>query len=316
VTDRSRTTDARDGRSRTRICTAAAIAAVALAGCASAAGSPANPARPATAPASSAAPTSASPDRATSRSPAPVASRPARRTRRQVLAGKIVGIDPGHNGLNYTDPAFLDRKIWNGRAWENCNTTGTQTAGGYTEALFNFNVAAFLGADLRTDGARVVLTRRSNNGIGPCVNRRIQIINRVRAAVAVDIHADSGPSWGRWFTVLEPVADGINNGVIAPSVRFGSYVRSALLAVTPIRLSNYSGLDGLVFRNNLAGLNLATVPIVLIECGNMASPADARLLTSSGVQRRIARALEAAIIRFLTGRWPPGVAGRRSPAGG
>ena len=26
---------------------------------------------------------------------------------RTPLAGKIIGIDPGHNGLNYTDPAFL-----------------------------------------------------------------------------------------------------------------------------------------------------------------------------------------------------------------
>src|SRR5881296_1737341 len=60
---------------------------------------------------------------------APPASRPP-------LAGKIVGIDPGHNGLNYTSPAFLNRKVWNGREWEGCDTTGTRTAGGYTEARF------------------------------------------------------------------------------------------------------------------------------------------------------------------------------------
>jgi len=34
------------------------------------------------------------------------------------LAGKIIGIDPGHNGLNYTDPGYLNRKVWNGREWE------------------------------------------------------------------------------------------------------------------------------------------------------------------------------------------------------
>ena len=50
---------------------------------------------------------------------------------RRPLAGKVIGIDPGHNGLNYTDPAFLNHKIWNGREWEGCDTTGTQTAGGY-----------------------------------------------------------------------------------------------------------------------------------------------------------------------------------------
>jgi len=218
------------------------------------------------------------------------------------LAGKTVGIDPGHNGLNYTDPAFLDRQIWNGREFENCNTTGTQTASGYTEAQFNFNVATYLAADLRRDGARVVLTRWNNHGIGPCVNRRAQIINAAHPDVAIDIHADGGPTWGRGFTVLEPVADGINNRIIAPSLLFGSYVHSAFLTYTPLRPSDYYGHNGYIFRNNLAGLNLTQVPEVLIECGNMPNRADAALLTSPRVQMQIARALEAAMIRFLTRR--------------
>ena len=220
------------------------------------------------------------------------------------LAGKIVGIDPGHNGLNYTDPAFLDHQIWNGREYENCNTTGTQTAGGYTEARFNFSVAAYLAADLRAQGAKTVLTRHNNHGIGPCVNERAAIIDRSGADVAIDIHADGGPARGRGFTVLEPVADGPNDKVIAASLRFGGYVHRALIADTPLRPSDYYGHDGYIFRNNLAGLNLTTVPEVLIECGNMPNPADAALLTSVSVQREIARALDAAIVRFLTGRWP------------
>src|ERR1700733_12980629 len=65
------------------------------------------------------------------------------------LAGKVVGIDPGHNGRNWTDPAFIDHLIWNGREQETCDTTGTQTDAGYTEAQFNWNVASFLAEDLR-----------------------------------------------------------------------------------------------------------------------------------------------------------------------
>ena len=218
------------------------------------------------------------------------------------LAGKVVGIDPGHNGLNGTDPAFINHKIWNGREWESCNTTGTQTAAGYTEALFNWNVARYLTADLHKEGARVVLTRHNNHGVGPCVNRRSTMLNHTD--VAIDIHADGGPTWGRGFTVLEPVADGPNDKVIASSIRFGQYVHQAFLADTPMRASDYYGHDGYIFRNDLAGLNLTAVPKVLIECGNMRNATDAALLSSSPVQREIARALEAAIIRFLTGRWP------------
>jgi N-acetylmuramoyl-L-alanine amidase len=222
---------------------------------------------------------------------APAAAKP--------LAGKIIGVDPGHNGRNHTDPAYINHLIWNGREWETCNTTGTETDSGYTEARFNFRVAIFLRADLRRDGARVVMTRTNNHGVGPCVNRRARIIDRAHANVAIDIHADGGPPGGRGFAVLEPVSDGPNDKVIGSSERFGRDVRRALLARTSMPESTYDGVHGIEPRDNLAGLNLTSVPEVLIECGNMRNATDARLLTSARFQRRIARALEAAIIRFL-----------------
>jgi len=143
------------------------------------------------------------------------------------------------------------------------------------------------------------MTRHGNNGVGPCVTSRAHILNRAGASVALDIHADGGPAWGRGFTVLEPVADGPNDGIITASARLGNDVRSALLKYTSMPVSNYDGQDGLVSRNDLAGLNLATEPKVLIECGNMRNSTDARLLTASWFQRRLARALEAAVVTFL-----------------
>ena len=130
------------------------------------------------------------------------------------LLGKSVGVDPGHNGLNYTAPATINAQIWNGREYEACNTTGTDTDSGYTEAQFNWNVAQYLTADLRAEGATVVLTRSSNNGVGPCVNQRAAIFNQAHTDVSIAIHADGGPPDGRGFAVLQPVADGPNDGVI------------------------------------------------------------------------------------------------------
>jgi N-acetylmuramoyl-L-alanine amidase len=218
------------------------------------------------------------------------------------LAGKTVGIDPGHNGRNKDDPSYINHRIWNGREWETCDTTGTETDGGYSEALFNWRVAGFLRADLRADGARVVLSRTSNDGVGPCVNRRTRIINRAHANVAIDIHADGGPASGRGFTVLEPVADGPNDKVIKSSVRFGSYVRTALLKYTRMPQSDYYGHDGVIFRDDLAGLNLATQPKILIETGNMRNARDARLLVQTWFQKRLAKAFTAAVVRFLAKR--------------
>jgi N-acetylmuramoyl-L-alanine amidase len=223
------------------------------------------------------------------------------------LAGKIVGIDPGHNGLNHTDPGYLARLVWNGRAWEMCDTAGTQTGSGYTEALFNFRVAEYLRADLIRAGARVVMTRNTNSGLGPCVDMRSFIINKAHANVAVDIHADGTDSAAavrdRGFAILEPVRDpGLNppNGkVITPSARLGADVRAAMLAGTSMPVSNYDGKNGITHRDDLAGLNLTKVPKILIEVGNMKNATDASLLTSAKFQQQVARALLAAIIHFL-----------------
>ena len=215
------------------------------------------------------------------------------------LAGKVIGIDPGHNGGNFTDPGAIAHLVWNGTGWEACDTTGTTTDGGYTEAQFTINVARYLRADLRRDGARVVTTRTGNDGVGPCVDRRAQMINQAHADVAVDIHGDGGPASGRGFTVLEPVADGPNDTVITASQRLGDDVRQAMLAGTAMPVSDYTGVDGIMPRDDLAGLNLTTVPKVLIECGNMRNATDAGLLVTARFQRQVASALAAAVVAFL-----------------
>jgi N-acetylmuramoyl-L-alanine amidase len=215
------------------------------------------------------------------------------------LAGKVVGVDPGHNGKNYTDPTFLNKQIFNGVNYEGCDTTGTETDSGYSEAQFNFNVATYLRSDLEADGATVVMTRTSNTGVGPCVTTRAQILNNAGADVAVDIHADGGPTTGRGFAVLEPVADGPNDAIVGPSESLGALVVSHFLT-TGIPTSNYDGTNGVDFRNNLAGLNLATEPKILIECGNMKNPIDAALLVTPAFQQSAAAALAQAVIAFLT----------------
>jgi N-acetylmuramoyl-L-alanine amidase len=218
------------------------------------------------------------------------------------LAGKVVGIDPGHNGLNYSAPGVINQPVFNGTGYEPCDTTGTATDSGYTEAQFNFNVATYLQDDLQAEGASVVLTRPNNVGVGPCVTTRAAIINDVHADAAVDIHADGGPADGRGFAVLEPVADGSNDAVIGLSAAFATEMRDAFDAGTPMPVSDYDGVGGLQPRNDLAGLNLTTVPKVLIECGNMRNDTDAALLVTTAFQQEAAAAMARAITQFLTGQ--------------
>src|ERR1700709_2311072 len=194
------------------------------------------------------------------------------------LAGKVVGIDPGHNGGNFSDPRFINSPVWNGREEEACDTTGTETDGGYTEALFNFRVASYLRRDLIAEGAKVVMTRRTNTRVGPCITRSAKIHNKARADVASDTHAGGGPAEGRGVAILTPVGDGPNDHVIASSKRFGRILLRRYTTVTGIPISNYDGSAGFPPRGDLPGLNLTPVPKVLIECVNMRNAGDAARL--------------------------------------
>ncbi|HLY82986.1 MAG TPA: N-acetylmuramoyl-L-alanine amidase [Acidimicrobiales bacterium] len=218
------------------------------------------------------------------------------------LTGKVVAIDPGHNGGNFSNPSYINAPIWNGRASEACDTTGAATDGGYTEAQFNFNVAGYLAADLAAEGAKVVLTRTTNTGVGPCVTERAAIGNAAHADAAISIHADGGPPSGRGFAVLEPVADGPNNAIIGPSATLGTDIRDTFGAGTGEPVSSYDGVNGIQPRSDLAGTNLSTVPKVFIECANMRNATDAALLVTTSWQQGAAKALAVGITAFLTGR--------------
>ena len=227
-------------------------------------------------------------------------------------------MDPGHNGGNFAAASVIGKLIWNGRETETCDTTGAQTDGGYTEAQFNWNVAVYLTADLRAEGATVALTRTSNTGVGPCVTERAAIGNQVHANAAISIHADGGPPGGRGFAILEPVADGRNDAIIGPSVILGADLRSAFASGTGEPFSSYDGTDGIQPRDDLAGINLSTVPKVFIECANMRNATDAALVTSAAVaghgrprDRRRADRLPHQGRVMIRGR-----RARRGPAGG
>ena len=75
------------------------------------------------------------------------------------LAGKVVAIDPGHNPNNWKHLAEIGKPVPAGGFLKTCDTTGTESANGYTEAAFNFDVATRLAHILKTAGATVVLTR-------------------------------------------------------------------------------------------------------------------------------------------------------------
>jgi N-acetylmuramoyl-L-alanine amidase len=218
------------------------------------------------------------------------------------LVGKVVAVDPGHDGGNEQASGAIDRSVFVGNGYKACDTDGTETASGYTEHAFTWDVAQRLAALLEDEGATVVLTRDSDSAVGPCVDQRAEIGNAAHADAAVSIHADGGPPDGHGFTVIEPLTvHPYNDAIVGPSASLGADMVAAYATATGLATSTYDGVDGVSRRDDLGGLNLSTVPKVLIETGNMQNGPDAALLEAPAFRQTAATGIAAGITAFLTG---------------
>ncbi|SEL94081.1 N-acetylmuramoyl-L-alanine amidase [Streptacidiphilus jiangxiensis] len=222
------------------------------------------------------------------------------------LTGLTVVLDPGHNPGNWRHPSEINRLVDIGNGRKACNTTGTETRSGYTEAAFTLDLARRVRVLLEAEGARVVMTQDGNLPWGPCVTERAAIGNRAHANAVVAIHADGAAPSGHGFHVILParvVAGAADTrAIVGPSRRLGVTLRNAFTSLTGEPFATYlGGGTGLMVRSDLGGLNLSRVPAVFIECGNMRNTADAARLSAPGWRELAAHGIALGITRFLTG---------------
>jgi N-acetylmuramoyl-L-alanine amidase len=298
-------------RVRARIRTGAGLLAgiaalVALAGCGPGTPAAAHWADPGTSPSgasSSSGPPPPAPGPSGSAAPKGAASTPpSGPLNLRAVSGRTILVDAGHNGANGAHPEIINKQVPMGTGTKECDTTGTETNAGYTEAAFTFDVATRLAALLKAAGAKVVLTRTDNTGVGPCVDKRAAIGNEARADAGVSIHGDGAPAGGHGFHVMEPMKVGApSDAIIGPSNQLALKIRDAYRARTGIPTSSYIGSNGINPRADMAGLNLSTIPKVLVECGNMRNAGDAAFMTSAAGRQKIAEGLAAGLAAFLAG---------------
>ncbi|MCW2884147.1 MAG: N-acetylmuramoyl-L-alanine amidase [Streptosporangiaceae bacterium] len=208
------------------------------------------------------------------------------------LAGKVIALDPGHNGGNAAHPEIINKPVYIITGYKECDTTGTETDAGYSEHAFNWDVSNRLKTILESRGAKVVLTRHNDTGVGPCINQRAAVGNRAKADAALSVHADGAARSGHGFHIIEPAPiKGHTDKTVKSSNRLALALRAAYLKGTQIPYSTYAGKNALDVRNDLGGLNLSTVPKVFIETGNMQNPGDAAKLSDANFRQRIAQSL-------------------------
>jgi N-acetylmuramoyl-L-alanine amidase len=211
------------------------------------------------------------------------------------IAGKIVFLDPGHNGAN---DASISRQVPTGRGGtKDCQASGTSTDDGLAEHTFAWDTTLRIRAALNALGVRTAMSRGDDTGLGPCVDERAAMANALKPNAIVSIHADGGPPTGRGFHVLYS-SPPLNDAQAGPAVQFASVMRDQLRASGFVP-STYIGTGGLNPRSDIAGLNLAQYPSILVELGNMKNPADSALMKTPEGRQKYADAVVRGIAGFL-----------------
>jgi N-acetylmuramoyl-L-alanine amidase len=214
------------------------------------------------------------------------------------VAGAIVFLDPGHNGAN---DGSINRQVANGRGGtKECQTTGTTTDTGYPEHTFNWEVVLRIREELTQLGVRTAMSRGNDNALGPCVDQRAAMANALHPDAIVSIHADGGPPDGRGFHVNYSNPP-LNDAQARADVRLAQ-VMASQLAATGLTPSTYRGTNGLYGRADLAGLNLAQYPSILIEMGNIKNQQEAAVMTSPEGRAKYAAAVVQGINAYLAQR--------------
>ncbi|ORW32499.1 N-acetylmuramoyl-L-alanine amidase [Mycobacterium paraense] len=218
------------------------------------------------------------------------------------IAGMGVFLDAGHNAVN---DASISRQVPNGRGGtKECQTSGAAADDGYPEHAFTWAVVGLISGQLNSMGVHTQLSRADDNSVGPCVDQRAAAANAMHPDAIVSIHADGGPPSGSGFHVNYS-APPLNASQSGPSVQLARAMRDALVQAG-FHPSTYVGSDGLYGRDDLAGLNLAEYPAVLVELGNMKNADEAARMESADGRARYAGAVTQGIVAFLNAKAPAG----------
>jgi len=216
------------------------------------------------------------------------------------ITGMTVFLDPGHSGLS---DASLNRQIPTGRGdTKQCQTTGTSTNDGYPEHAFNWDVVSRIQQDLAAQGVHTQLARPDDASVGPCVDQRAAAANALHPDAIVSVHADGAPAGGHGFHVNYS-APPLNDAQAGPAVQLATTMRDSLVA-SGMQESTYIGNNGLYGRADLAGLNLAQYPAVLVEVGNMRNGDEAAQMESPDGRQHYADAITKGIVAYLDTKAP------------
>lgn len=217
---------------------------------------------------------------------------------RAALRGRSIALDPGHNGQNLTREGRIGRTVRVGSLRVPCDEIGVfysppsqSGTSPISESQIALDVAKLVRDRLAEAGAEVHMTRRADTSWGPCVDKRLAVINA--ADLALSLHVAHGTSSARGFSVriADSVSSGRGSDLAAQDRRLAVALARNWRDTTGLRPATSAGADGVLedaTRPLLAG---STVPIVELAMGNLRHEVDRTTLVDTADRERLADAI-------------------------
>ncbi len=191
-----------------------------------------------------------------------------------LLIGKTVVVDPGHGS---PDP-------------------GAKGPSGTLEKDNNLAIAQFLGEELKTAGAKVVLSRTDDNSPANTagtvyteradLQKRVDIANENNADLFISIHNDS------WQT-----AHGTTTFYSSENPSYSSYKLAQLIQS---QLTREIGTQNLGVKDSrLYVLRNNTMPAVLVEVAFISYPTEEKLLADDAFRKKAAHGISQGVLQFI-----------------
>jgi N-acetylmuramoyl-L-alanine amidase len=196
-----------------------------------------------------------------------------------VLDGKVIGLDPGHGGINSIG----------------INDPGAIGPSGLIERDIVTDISHQLKKMLEEMGATVVMTR-TGNSTNLSLEGRANMVNNLGADIFVSIHANAS---------LSPLQNGTSVFYYAPlDNEFGSQRSARRLLAQSIQTELVNELklrDMGIIEKNLAVLRYTTMPSALVEVAYISNPAEEKLLADAAFRKRAAERIMRGIVQYFVG---------------
>jgi len=188
------------------------------------------------------------------------------------VSKKVIVIDAGHGGF---DPGAV-------------SNSGTR------EDKINLIIARKLKKYLENQGARVIMTRQTDEALGRTkredMQRRVEIIRNGNADIVVSIHLNKFQQ-SKYYGAQTFYMSGSEEGK-----RLAQCIQTQL-----IKVLNRGNTRQIKAVSDLLILKAGQAPSVVVECGFLSNPQEERLLKTDEYQEQVAWAIYCGIVDYFAG---------------